>query len=81
MTARAWCDWFCARLHAAIARDAPAGLGRLDAAWEMVEVPSRALLTEIRKLEAGAGDKERAKALGMEVLAAWRRAGTKYAQG
>jgi hypothetical protein len=75
MTPREWCDWFCRRLALAIAKDTPGGIGRWDAAWTVVEEPSNALIEEIRRIESGEGDKECAKALGVDVLAAWRRAG------
>lgn len=71
----AWCDHLLARLVAAIAREAPAGLGLWEGLGAVIDAPSGELLLELRRIERGGGDQERAKRLGLDVLAAWRRAG------
>jgi hypothetical protein len=73
-----WCEWVCRRLHAAIAQETPEGLGAWDPAWDVVEQPSRALLEELEQVERGQGDRERVKRLGVDLLAAWRRAGVRW---
>lgn len=72
MKPAAWCDWFLVRLEAAIAREAPPGIGGYAPAWERVEAPSAALLGELARVEAGTGSREEATRLGQAVLAAWR---------
>ncbi len=74
----AWCQRLLERLSAAIAREAPEGIGRWDEAWQRVDRPSRELLLELRRIERGGGDPERAKRLGMDVLTAWRYAGGEW---
>lgn len=73
-----WTEKLCSRLSAAIARETPAGLGSWEPAWEMVAAPSRALLQELGRYEREGGDQEAAKRLGLDVLAAWRRAAMRW---
>lgn len=76
-----WCERLLSRLSAAIAKEAPAGVGAWDEAWSRVELSSRALLDELRGIEGGGGDRERAKGLGLDVLAAWRHVGARFRAG
>lgn len=78
MSPQQWCDHVCVRLHARIARETPAGLGAWDPVWDLVEAPSRALMEELARIERGEGATETAKALGVEVLAAWRRSAMQW---
>lgn len=78
MTDVEWIDRVRARLSAAIAREAPAGIGAWDRVWEIVDAPTRALELELAKLEDGEGRREYATDLGVELLAAWRRAGQEW---
>lgn len=74
MTNREWGDRLCRRLEAAIAKETPKGVGAHPPAWEVVKAETGALLAELLRIDRGEGDKETAKRLGLEVLAAWRRA-------
>lgn len=78
MTGREWGDRLCRRLDMAIARETPERIGAWPPAWELVKDESGALLAELLRIDRGEGDQERAKQLGLEVLAAWRRAAMKW---
>lgn len=73
-----WGDRLCRRLDEVLASETPAGLGAWPPAWEVVKEQSGALLAELLLIDRGEGDKDTAKRLGLEVLAAWRRAATDY---
>lgn len=74
MTDREWGEHLCQRLVAAIGREVPPEVWRWDRAQRMVEEAEGALDEEIRRLNRGHGDRQRAIRLGLEVLAAWRAA-------
>lgn len=76
-----WCDYMLARLAAAIAKEAPAGIGTWDEAWIRVDRSSHELMAEIHRIDAGGGDKEKAKRLGVDVLNAWRHVGARFRAG
>lgn len=78
MTAHQWTAHLCRRLHAAVIREVPAGIGAWDEAWRIVEAPSAALLRELERIERGRGSRERAKRLALAVLEAWRTAAARY---
>lgn len=71
---RAWSDWLCQRLHEAVSRETPAGLGYWNEAWEIVEEPSDDLLSILERWEAaGAPEDKRAAVQAADlVLRAWR---------
>lgn len=78
MTAEQWCAALAERLTAAILREAPPGLGWWDPAWELVRAPSEALMQELKAIEEGGGSRDRARQLGLDVLAAWRHAAERW---
>lgn len=79
MTGPAWVEFFCLRLAAAMHRECPAGLGTWEPAWAIVDPVAAELNAELDEVEKGRGDREKAKALGQRVLAAWKRAREEWA--
>ena len=80
MTRREWTDTLCRRLSAAVAREAPAGLGQWEGAWYRVEAPSRSLLDALAVFEATGreADKQATVRLAGDVLDAWRTAAAEW---
>jgi hypothetical protein len=77
---RAWSDHLCQRLHKAVARVTPAGLGRWPGAWDRVEAPSKELLDLLAEWEhtGNEADRRAAKDLATTVFMAWRDAAREW---
>ena len=80
MTRREWRDALFRRLEEAVAREAPAGLGHWEPAWQRVEAPSHELLEALATFEASGRqeDKQAAVRLAGDVLQAWRSAAAEW---
>ena len=70
----------CRLLSERIGEVTPPGLGRWDPAWERVRGPSTRFLDALGRWEASGqeDDMDRAKALALDVLEAWKQAERKY---
>lgn len=76
----AWSDALCRRLHEAVARETPTGLGQWEPAWHRVEAPSNALMAALADFEASGRKEERQAAVRLtgELLEAWRLAAAEW---
>jgi hypothetical protein len=68
--------WVSERVHEAT----PAGLGRWEPAWEIVEAPSNAFLDALKAWEQSGAleDQRRVQEAGRAVVEAWRDAGAQW---
>jgi hypothetical protein len=73
-----WCDRFCARLSAAIAKQSVPGLATWDRLLEFVEDAEYECAMEVARIDDGGGDRERAGRLGLGVVHSWGRARAAY---
>jgi hypothetical protein len=77
---REWADALCRQLSDAVAQTTTPQVREWEPAWQLVEVPSRALLDALAEYEASGTDQalERAAERAELVLCAWRDAAALY---